>query len=76
MCCLFGMIDYGSGLTAQQRNKVVSVLAAESEERGRDAAGIAYNTAGRLHICKRPAPPTSCGFACPLTRKPSWGTLA
>lgn len=56
MCCLFGMIDYGRCLTAQQRARILSALAIESEARGTDAAGIAYNTAGRLHVCKRPGP--------------------
>lgn len=56
MCCLFGMIDYGSSLTVSQRNHVISVLSKECEARGTDAAGIAYNHDGSLRIFKRPLP--------------------
>lgn len=56
MCCLFGMIDYGGAFTGRQRTKALSILAAECESRGTDAAGIAYNSNGGLHIYKRPGP--------------------
>lgn len=56
MCSLFGIIDCGSSLTGRQRAGIVSILAAECEERGVDAAGIAYNAGGHLHIIKRPVP--------------------
>lgn len=56
MCCLFGMLDYGGNFTAGQKRKMLSVLAAECEIRGTDAAGVAYNSAGKLHIYKRPGP--------------------
>jgi len=56
MCCLFGMIDCGGSFTGRQRAELLSVLAAECEERGADAAGIAYNAGGKLHIVKRPVP--------------------
>ncbi len=54
MCCLFGILDYGSTLTQKQRTKTFSLLARASEVRGTDATGVAYNTAGRLVIYKRP----------------------
>lgn len=56
MCCLFGMIDYGSSLTVSQRNHVISVLSKECEIRGTDATGIAYNHDVSLRIFKRPLP--------------------
>ena len=56
MCCLFGLIDYGHRLTGRQKGQVIRALAVESEARGTDAAGIAYNSGGSLHIYKRPGP--------------------
>lgn len=56
MCCLFGLIDYGHRLTGRQKGQIVRALAVESEIRGTDAAGIAYNSGGNLHIYKRPGP--------------------
>ena len=56
MCCLFGMIDYGRSLSGRQKNGLIRALAAASEARGTDAAGIAYNSGGRLRIYKRPGP--------------------
>lgn len=56
MCCLFGMIDYGCHFTGRQRTRLLSILAAECEARGTDAAGIAYNSGGGIHVYKRPGP--------------------
>ena len=56
MCCLFGLIDYGHRLTGRQKGQLMRSLALESEARGTDAAGVAYNSGGSLHICKRPGP--------------------
>lgn len=56
MCWLFGVIDYGHSFTGKQRAKIVHALATASEMRGTDAAGIAYNSGGKLHIYKRPVP--------------------
>ena len=56
MCCLFGLIDYGHRLSGWQKGQVIRALAVESEIRGTDAAGIAYNSGGKLHIYKRPGP--------------------
>lgn len=56
MCCLFGMIDYKHTLTSTQKSSIIAVLARECEARGTDAAGIAYNSGGKLRIYKRPGP--------------------
>lgn len=65
MCCLFGLIDYKGGLSAEQKTQVVRILAAAAEERGTDAAGIAYNDAGRLRIYKCPGPAHKIKFHVP-----------
>lgn len=56
MCCLFGMVDYGHNFNGRQKSRLLSILAAECEERGIDATGVAYNSGGRLHVYKRPLP--------------------
>ena len=56
MCCLFGLINYSHRLTGRQKGQLMRALAVESEARGTDAAGVAYNSGGSLHICKRPGP--------------------
>ena len=56
MCCLFGLIDYGRRLSGRQRSRIVATLARQSEDRGIDAAGIAYNAGGQLQIRKGPGP--------------------
>lgn len=56
MCCLFGLIDYRHTLTAALKSKIIGALALECEARGTDAAGIAYNSGGKLRIYKRPGP--------------------
>lgn len=56
MCCLFGMIDYGHSFTGKQKAKMIHALATSAEARGIDAAGIAYNSGGKLHVYKRPLP--------------------
>ena len=56
MCCLFGFLDYARRLSSKQKNQLTKALAAASENRGVDAAGIAYNSGGRLRIYKRPGP--------------------
>ena len=65
MCCLFGLMDYGNALSPRQRTRLVGVLARESEARGTDAAGIAYNSGGKLHILKRPGPARKLRFTLP-----------
>ena len=65
MCCLFGFIDCGRTLSARRKTMLIQTLAAESEARGTDAAGIAYNSGGRLRLYKRPGPARKCGFRIP-----------
>lgn len=65
MCCLFGIISYGCGLTAKQKNRLLSALAVSAEARGTDATGIAYNAGGRLRIYKRPWPADRMRFHIP-----------
>lgn len=57
MCCLWGIIDYGDHLSRRQKSRLLTVLATESQARGTDATGVAYNSAGALHIFKRPVEP-------------------
>ena len=65
MCCLFGFIDCGRTLSARRKTMLIQALAAESEVRGTDAAGIAYNSGGRLRLYKRPGPARKCSFRIP-----------
>ena len=65
MCCLFGIMDNNGSLTGKQKTKLIRALAAESEVRGTDAAGIAYNSGGRLQICKGPGPARKHRFFVP-----------
>lgn len=65
MCALFGLIDYGNKFSARQRAKIISVLSKECEVRGTDAAGIAYNSNGKLHIFKRALPAHKMRFRLP-----------
>lgn len=69
MCCLFGMIDYKDTLSRRQKTKMVRALAEASEARGTDAAGIAYNAGGTLHIDKRPGPAHTIHFTVPKEAK-------
>ena len=65
MCCLFGLIDYGHRLTGRQKGQLMRSLALESEARGTDAAGVAYNSGGSLRIYKRPGPAHQLNFFIP-----------
>lgn len=65
MCCLFGLIDCRRALTARQKTRLIACLSQESESRGTDAAGIAYNSHGRLCIYKRPGPAHQLRFRIP-----------
>ena len=66
MCCLFGLIDYGNTLSHRRKTRLVQALAAASEARGVDAAGIAYNSGGSLRIDTR-VQPTAVPFPYPGT---------
>lgn len=65
MCCLFGLLDYSHTLTSKQKNRMISALAKECEARGTDATGIAYNSAGKLCVYKRPLPAHKLKFRIP-----------
>lgn len=65
MCCLFGIIDYRHTMTVSQKNRILSALATAAEARGTDATGIAYNSAGKLRIYKRPWPAHHMRFSVP-----------
>jgi len=65
MCCLFGLLDYGGNFTGRQKTALLSILAAESEARGTNAAGVAYNSGGSLHVYKRPTPARKLQFRIP-----------
>lgn len=69
MCCLFGIIDAQNTLSAKQKSRMLSVLAAECEARGTDATGIAYNSGGKLRIYKRPWPARFMRFRIPEDAK-------
>ena len=69
MCCLFGMIDCNGRFGSKQKSRILSVLAAECEERGTDATGIAYCTGGHLSIYKRPAAAHRLRFRIPEDSK-------
>ena len=56
MCCLFGLIDTRHSLSGRDKSKILHILASESESRGTDATGIAYNVGSQLCIHKRPIP--------------------
>lgn len=65
MCCLFGLMDCADRLSVRQKEELVNALAGASEARGTDAAGIAYNSGGRLRIYKRPGPAHRLRFRVP-----------
>ena len=56
MCCLFGFLDYKNRISGAQKRKLLQNLLLFSEERGTDAAGIAYAVNGNLKLYKRPIP--------------------
>lgn len=54
MCCLFGLVDHHHATPSRRKSQILHALAAESEVRGTDATGIAYNKVSGLTIYKRP----------------------
>lgn len=56
MCAIFGLIDYGKVLTAQQRECILWRLSVDCEERGIDATGYAFRVNGKLKVVKKPVP--------------------
>lgn len=69
MCCLFGIHDYSSCFSKNQRNTILSILSTECEARGTDATGIAYNANGKLSIFKRPLPARRMRYLTPDSAK-------
>lgn len=65
MCCLFGFTDYNQSLTLNQKQILTALLAVESEERGTDATGIAYNGSHRLTVYKQPLSARKMRFRLP-----------
>lgn len=65
MCCLFGILDYKSGLSDRQKRQILSVLPIACEVRGTDASGIAYRSGNQLCIYKRPLPAHLLHFRVP-----------
>ena len=65
MCCLFGLLDYSYSMDSGKKERILSVLSRECEERGTDATGIAYVSRNRLRIFKRPLPAHRMRFHIP-----------
>ena len=65
MCCLFGFIDYNHNLSGKQKNRLLRSLASAADERGTDAAGIAYHAGGKLNIMKKAKPAHVLRFRVP-----------
>ncbi len=62
MCCLWGLIDYQDRLSGRQKTRLLASLARESEVRGTDACGIAFNGRNSLTVTKRACPPRKFKF--------------
>ena len=68
MCCLFGILDCGGSLSVQQRTKLLSVLATQSEVRGRDATTRAVS----FGSSREPRRLMSCDFICLMMPPVLW----
>ena len=55
MCCLFGLLDPRRQFSGAEKSRMLHALATAAEERGTDAAGVAYND-GALIVRKAPVP--------------------
>ena len=65
MCGLFGMFDTKGIYSGKERAQIVHALACESEVRGTDATGIAYNVHGQMQIKKRAVKASKLKFKIP-----------
>ncbi len=65
MCALFGWLDYKHIVPYKVLKKLTQALANAAEERGTDAAGIAYIRDKRVTIYKRPKPAHKIHFNAP-----------
>ena len=73
MCAIFGWLDYKGIVNSKVLNKLTQALANAAEERGTDAAGIAYVQDGRVTIYKRPKPAHKLRFKIPKGTKAVMG---
>lgn len=65
MCALFGWLDYKHIIPYKVLKRLTQSLANAAEERGTDAAGIAYIKDKRVTIYKRPKPAHKIRFNAP-----------
>lgn len=65
MCALFGWLNYKNIIPYKVLKKLTQALANAAEERGTDAAGIAYIKDKRVTIYKRPKPAHKIRFNAP-----------
>lgn len=56
MCAVFGLIDFRNCFKRKARERILRALSIESEVRGTDATGFAFNEGNSLKIVKRPVP--------------------
>lgn len=73
MCALFGWLDYKGTIPNRILKKLTQALANFAEERGTDAAGIAYIKDGKVTIFKRPKPAHKLRFNVPVGTKSVMG---
>ena len=73
MCALFGWLDYKHIVPYKILKKLTQALANAAEERGTDAAGIAYIKDKRVTIYKRPKPAHKICFNAPNGTKAIMG---
>lgn len=73
MCALFGWLDYKHIVPCKVLKKLTQALANAAEERGTDAAGIAYIKDKRVTIYKRPKPAHKIYFNAPNGTKAIMG---
>ncbi|MDE5557323.1 MAG: class II glutamine amidotransferase [Ruminococcus sp.] len=73
MCALFGWLDYKHIIPYKVLKKLTQALANAAEERGTDAAGIAYIRDKRVTIYKRPKPAHKIRFNAPNGTKAVMG---
>ena len=73
MCALFGWLDYKHIIPYKVLKELTQALANAAEERGTDAAGIAYIKDKRVTIYKRPKPAHKICFNAPNGTKAIMG---
>lgn len=73
MCSLFGWLDYKGIVNTKILKNLTQRLADAAEERGTDAAGIAYVRDGKVVVYKRPKPAHKMKFNLPKDTKACMG---